>query len=49
MSQGGIIHAGSMIILHWEGHEQHQLEVVDAPWYKEYSRYSWEFLSENAS
>jgi hypothetical protein len=44
MSQGGIVNAGSMAILHWEGREQHQLEVVDAPWYKEYSRYSWEFL-----
>ena len=44
MSQGGMVNAESMVILHWEGREQHQLEVVDAPWLKEYSRYSWKFL-----
>jgi hypothetical protein len=36
--------AGSMAILRWKDREQHQLEVVDAPWLKEYSRYSWEYL-----
>jgi hypothetical protein len=44
MTQGGMVNAGSMAILRWEGREQHQLKVVDAPWLKEYSRYTWEFL-----
>jgi hypothetical protein len=48
MTQGGIVNAGSMAILHWEDPERSQLEVVEAPWLKEYSRYSWEFLSEHA-
>ena len=44
MSQGGMVYTGSMTILRWENREQHQLEVVDASWLKEYSRSSWEYL-----
>jgi Icc-related predicted phosphoesterase len=38
------LEAGSMGMLHWKSREEHSFEVVDAPWLREYSAYSWEYL-----
>lgn len=28
----------------WKNREEHRFEIVDAPWFKEYSAYTWEHL-----
>lgn len=36
-----LLQDGSMGILRWENQQEHTFEVVDAPWLKEYTAYSW--------
>ncbi|HEU4324997.1 MAG TPA: metallophosphoesterase [Roseiflexaceae bacterium] len=41
---GTLLPDGCMAILTWRGPNDHQLDVVDAPWLKEYSRHGWRYL-----
>lgn len=38
------LHAGVMGILRWTDREQHEFELVDAPWLAEYTAHSWREL-----
>jgi Icc-related predicted phosphoesterase len=38
---GTMLEAGSMGLLRWHSRDEHSFEVLDAPWLKEYTAYSW--------
>ncbi|GAB4215735.1 MAG: hypothetical protein OHK0022_55970 [Roseiflexaceae bacterium] len=42
---GTLLPAGSMAILTWRNPTDHQLDLVDTPWLREYSRHGWKHTS----
>ncbi len=38
------VKAGAMALLRWEDRTRHRLEVIDAPWYREYTAHTWRYL-----
>lgn len=38
---GSLLNAGSMGLLRWHNRAEHSFEVLEHPWLKEYSSYSW--------
>jgi hypothetical protein len=42
--RGGRLKDGCMGVLHWQSQEKHRLEILHAPWLKEYTRNSWRHL-----
>jgi DNA repair exonuclease SbcCD nuclease subunit len=43
-TSGKVLEAGSLGILRWHNREEQRLEIVDEPWLKEYTAFSWEHL-----
>lgn len=42
--RGKRLEAGSMGMLRWRTRDDHAFEVVDAPWLREYTAYTWRYL-----
>jgi Icc-related predicted phosphoesterase len=38
---GSVLQAGSMGLLHWHSRARHSFEVLDTPWLKEYTAWTW--------
>ncbi len=43
--RGKVIEAGSMGLLRWKNAAEHNFEVLDQPWLKEYTAFSWKHIS----
>jgi Icc-related predicted phosphoesterase len=43
---GSALEAGSMGLLHWHSRAQYTFEVLDTPWLKEYTAWTWHDISE---
>jgi len=39
-----LVRAGSMAILRWHDAANHTLEIINAPWYREYSAHTWRYV-----
>jgi hypothetical protein len=42
--RGGRLKDDCLGILHWQDATEHQFHVVDAPWLKEYTPHTWQYL-----
>lgn len=42
--RGKVIESGAMGLLRWTSKEDHSFEVLDQPWLKEYTAFSWHYL-----
>jgi Icc-related predicted phosphoesterase len=42
---GKVVHPGSMAILRWSDPQRHSLTVLDEPWLKEYTAYTWRYIA----
>jgi len=41
---GRVLKDGCLGILYWADRAEHTFEIVDQPWLREYTAYSWRFL-----
>ncbi|MCP4134943.1 MAG: serine/threonine protein phosphatase [bacterium] len=42
--RGRAVKQGSFGVLRWNGPEDHSMRIVDEPWFREYTAYSWKHL-----
>jgi hypothetical protein len=42
--RGKILKAGCFGVLHWHDRDHHELEIVAAPWIKEYTAHTWRYV-----